>query len=431
MVAPAPAAAISPPSERASGEHEHMTIPDRRELAARIAALPAGAPLVRALKDLDAVYVVGGAVRDLLLGGAPTELDLVVEGEIEPVTARLGGRLRSCERFGTATVAVDGFCYDVARARRERYPHPGALPEVEPASLDEDLLRRDFTVNAIAVAVGGTRAGELRAAPGALADLSARRLRVLHDRSFLDDPTRLLRLARYRARLRFEIASETRALAERALEAGALATVSGPRIGAELRLIAREQDPVAALEALSELGLDTAVDARFGLRDSALARRALALLPAGARRDRLALAAAAHAIPRDQLEALLDRLAFEAADREAIAAAAADSGRRARALAAARTPSEVWRAVGEAPPEAVALAGALGPAAAAADWLERLSRVRLEIDGHDLIEAGVPEGPAVGRALRAALAAKLDGRAAGRRAELEVALAAARGEEPR
>jgi tRNA nucleotidyltransferase (CCA-adding enzyme) len=126
------------------------------------------------------------------------------------------------------------------------------------------------------------------------------------------------------------------------------------------------------------------------------------------------------------LSELLDRLAFEASDRNSIIAAARGAPAVAEALAAATRPSQIAAAVASGGPEQVALAGALGPAQAAKDWLERLRDVRLEIDGSDLIAAGVPEGPAVGRGLRAALDAKLDGRASGRHAELEAALSAAR-----
>jgi tRNA nucleotidyltransferase (CCA-adding enzyme) len=158
-----------------------------------------------------------------------------------------------------------------------------------------------------------------------------------------------------------------------------------------------------------------------------LARRALALLPADGRRDRLALAVAARDVPAAELRGLLDSLAFEAEDREAIVAAATGAGELADALAEAHAPSEIAAAAAGAPPELVALSGALGPDAQARDWLERLRDVRLSIDGRDLLAAGVPEGPAVGRGLRAALAAKLDGRAQGRDQELAEALHAVSG----
>ena len=165
-----------------------------------------GAP-VDALGDADGVYVVGGAVRDLLRGDAPVDLDLVADRELGELIAELssagGAPARVHDRFGTATLVLDAGRFDLARARREHYPHPGALPEVEPAPIEEDLRRRDFTVNALALGLGGARRGELLAVPGALDDLDTGTLRVLHDASFRDDPTRLLRLARYAGRLSF------------------------------------------------------------------------------------------------------------------------------------------------------------------------------------------------------------------------------------
>jgi tRNA nucleotidyltransferase (CCA-adding enzyme) len=397
------------------------------ELLERVRALPAAPPLFARLDDRAGVHLVGGAVRDLLLGGTPLDLDLVVEADAAALAASLGGELTVHDRFGTSTVRLDGFAYDIARARRETYARPGALPDVEPAGLEDDLLRRDFTVNAIAIVLTGRRAGELRGAPHGLEDLDARRLRVLHDRSFIDDPTRLLRLARYASRLGFEIEPRTRALAGAAIEGEALGTVSGPRVGAELRLLGREQDPVTGLLALRELGLDAAIEPGFGLGDEALARRALALLPGDGRGDLLVLAAASLEVPAADLSRLLDSLAFDADDREAIVATASRARELARGLAVAEAPSEIVAAVGGGPPELVALAGALGPDRQAREWLDRLRHVRLSIDGRDLLAAGVPEGPAIGRGLRAALAAKLDHRACGRDQELAEALNAAGG----
>jgi tRNA nucleotidyltransferase (CCA-adding enzyme) len=417
-----------------------MEIPAREELIRRVRGLPAAAPLLAALGDEPGVHLVGGAVRDLLLrggsggsealaraSGAPGvgDLDLVAEGDVAALAARLGGRYVGHERFGTATVMLDGHGYDFARSRRETYAAPGALPDVSPASLSEDLLRRDFTVNAIAVTLGGPRAGELTAAPGALEDLSARRLRVFHDRSFIDDPTRLIRLARYASRLGFEVEPATLAWARAAVADGALATVSGARIGSELRLLAREDDPVAALAALAELGIDKAIHPRFGIGDLGLARRALALLPPDGRRDVLALALAAANVPPADLGPLLDELAFTADSRDAIVAAASGAEEAAEALSRAARPSEIAAALARGGVELAALAGALGPEQAAREWLERLRHVRLEIDGDDLIAAGVSQGPAVGQGLRAALAAKLDGRVHGRDAELAEAVRAA------
>jgi tRNA nucleotidyltransferase (CCA-adding enzyme) len=403
-----------------------VEIPAPDELLARVRALPAAQVLLERLGDVAGVYLVGGAVRDLLRGKVTSDLDLVVEGDAAAVAARLGIP-RVHDRFGTSTVVVDGFSYDLAGARRESYARPGALPDVTPAPLEADLRRRDFSVNAIAIALGGPGAGAVQAFPGALEDLEAQRLRVLHDRSFNDDPTRLLRLARYASRLGFSVEPRTRLLAETAVGEGAIGTVSGARVGTELRLLAAEPDPVAAFGELAELGLDRAVHERLRLENPELARRALEFLPSDGRRDLLILALALASVPPAELGPLLDSLSFEARDRDLIVAIVERAPELATKLAKARSAAEIAAAATSAPPEVVAVAGAMGPGATATEWLERLRHVRLAIDGEDLLRAGVPEGPAIGVGLRAALAAKLDGAAVDREDELAHALRAARG----
>ncbi len=369
-------------------------------------------------------------MRDLILGATPLDLDLVIDGELEPIAALLGTPARVHDRFETRTVDLDGVTYDLARARREAYAHPGALPTVGPAGIGEDLLRRDFTVNALALGLSGSQRGRLLEAPHGRADLDARRLRVLHDQSFIDDPTRLLRLARYAGRLGFSIEDGTRALAQTAVAAGAPRTVSGSRLGTELRLLAEQGDAVDGFRILHELGVDGAIAAGFGISSAEraeLARRALAVLPADGEPADLVLAVASLDVPGSELPALLDHLAFPSGRRDRIVATATRAHDLARRLEAAREPSQIAAAVGSGPAELVALAGALGAELPARRWLEELRHVRLEIDGDDLLAAGLTPGPAVGAGLAAARAAKLDGRAVGRAAELAEALRVARG----
>jgi tRNA nucleotidyltransferase (CCA-adding enzyme) len=337
---------------------------------------------------------------------------------------RLAGRILRHERFGTATVEADDLSFDLATARRESYPRPGALPEVEPAPLDEDLARRDFTVNALAAAVSRERLGELRAAPAGLEDLSARRLRVLHERSFLDDPTRLLRLVRYGARLGFSEEPVTATLAREAIAERALAAVSGPRVAGELMLLLREPEALEALRRAEAMRLDRALHPRFHAHPD-LARRALDSLPPGARRDLTLLATCVTALERRELRDWLERLGLTASERDTLIAAALDAPDLARSLSAARRPSEVAALARDRPPEQLAIASALGAGAQVEAWIRELSRVELEITGDDLIAAGLAEGPLIGRALEAALAEKLDGGSGGRDAELRAALRAA------
>jgi tRNA nucleotidyltransferase (CCA-adding enzyme) len=418
-----------------------------QELLHALRALPGG-PELLALGEGDAeLALVGGAVRDLLLGRTPRELDVVVAGDAAALARALAERVDARaaqppsvtmhERFGTALLQWDDARVDIAERRAESYSAPGALPDVRAGSSEEDLARRDFTVNAIAVALGGQRKGELSSAEHALDDLAAGRLRVLHERSFLDDPTRLLRLARYRARLGFELEPQTAALATAALHDGALMTVSRARLGAELRLALSERDAPAALESMSELAVLAALPT--GLRfDRDLAERALALLPSDARADLLLMAALLLHLtvlgthdPEVTIHGTLDELEFTAADRErtlrsvlAAPALVADMTRPAR-------PSQLRELLRVHTPEAIALAGALGAdhtpstADAAAAWFGALRDVSLQISGDDLIAAGVPSGPEIGRRLTHALARKLDGELpSGRDAELDAALEA-------
>ena len=365
-------------------------------------------PAVAALDGEDAVYLVGGAVRDLLLGDDPHELDFVVEGDAVAVARRAaeraGGRIVVHDRFGTATVEAPEATFDLAGARRERYEQPGALPDVElGATLREDLERRDFTVNAIALHLAD---GETVWLPGAREDLEARRLRVLHDASFRDDPTRLIRLARYAARLGFEPEERTGRLAAEAAAGGALDAVTGPRLGAELRLLVREPQP-AALLALERHGLGRA------LLGDAFAPDERRIAVAHELGGPLAAFAAALTGPPD-----LDRLAFPAHDRDVVARAAA-----AEPIPAGTGAVELWRRFRREPPEVAAVAGARGDAEGARRWLEDVRHRRLAIDGNDVVAAGL-SGPAVGEALDRAMAAMLAGRAPSREEQLAAALGA-------
>jgi tRNA nucleotidyltransferase (CCA-adding enzyme) len=367
---------------------------------------PCGARLLAAFAPGEGVHLVGGAVRDLLLGRSPRELDLVCEDDVDAAAQRLGAELTAHDRFGTVRVRAGACAFDLVRARAESYAHPGALPDVRPGTLDEDLRRRDLTVNAIALGLDGT----LTAVDGALEDLRAGVLRVLHDRSFVDDPTRVWRVARYAARLGFSVDERTRALAADADPT----TVSGDRLGAELRLALREPDPPAALHAVRELN-PAYLPAGFEPRPRALAD-ALAVLPDDGRADLLVLAACTAGMDARALLAWLDEMGFAAAERDLVAAASRFS--TGGPLRAARTNAEIARAARGAPVEAVALAG--GPNARR--WLDELRHVRLEIDGGDLLAAGIPEGPDLGARLRRTLDRKLDGELDGREQELAAAL---------
>ena len=399
----------------------------------RLRDRPGGPELLELAQDRADMELVGGAVRDLLLERNPRELDVVVARDAPALARMLGERLAAevtvHERFGTAFVERGETRLDFATCRAESYPAPGALPEVRTGTPMEDLLRRDFTVNAIAMTLDGPNPGELRAVPHALEDLRERRLRVLHDTSFQDDPTRLLRLARYRARLGFALEEHTAELARGALSGGALETVSGARVGAELRLALREEKAPAALEAMQELGVLAAVHPRLR-HDTALVQRALQLLPPDGSRQGLLLASLmlelvlrADGRPQTEARALLDRLEFPQGERDGAVAGAMAAVRLHELLPRCERPAELHTAVADSTVEGVALAGALGAADAARRWLGDLRHVRLHIDGEDLLAQGVPQGPEIGRRLRETLMLRLDGELEeGREAELAAAL---------
>jgi tRNA nucleotidyltransferase (CCA-adding enzyme) len=317
---------------------------------------PGGRELLDLARDRDDVALVGGAVRDLLLERTPRELDVTVAGGSGELAAALASRLPGNEarmpettlheRFGTAVVEWIYGRIDIAERRAESYPRPGALPEVRAGTSTEDLARRDFTVNAIAVALGGPRRGELECVEHALEDLAAGRLRIMHERSFLDDPIRLLRLARYRARLGFEVEPETARLAQGALASGALRTVSGARLGAELWLATEESVPGGAFASLGELGVLEAL-ALPSPFDEQLLRDAYVLMPADGIADVMQMAVLFHPAgePTDAARGaaaeLMDSFEFFAETRERVLAGAFDAPVLAAGMERAERPSQL------------------------------------------------------------------------------------------
>jgi tRNA nucleotidyltransferase (CCA-adding enzyme) len=366
---------------------------DPEALEGRITALPGFDALRDAVAEtgLDA-YLVGGSVRDAMLGLERADLDVVVDGDHLALAIALGDDRREHDRFDTATVATATGSVDVARARDESYPHPGALPEVEPAGLDEDLARRDFSINAMAIAI--VEPGELIDPQGGLADLTAGTLRALHDGSLADDPTRALRAARYAARLELEVEPATL----EQIRAADLRTVSEDRARAELLKLAVEPKPRLGFELLDEWGLVP--------------------LPAGA---------------GELIDVIVELVcndpwtnSAQACD-EAVLAAASGQIRRPEAVAAIEPskPSEGAAAAQGLDGAELLIARALG-AAWLDDYVSTQSGASLEISGQDLLDAGIEPGPAIGRGLDEAYRALLDGEAPDRDRQLEVAVEAAR-----
>jgi tRNA nucleotidyltransferase (CCA-adding enzyme) len=390
------------------------------------------ARLLPALGGLVPAYLVGGAVRDLIRGADAVDLDVAVEGDARAVARalaeRLRGEAREHERFGTATVRAEDLSVDLATTRRETYPEPGALPDVEEAGLDEDLARRDFTINAMALGLSGDDLGHLYDPRGGLADLEEGVVRVLHGGSFVDDPTRLLRALRYEARLGFRMDPDTELLARDAAAEGVLRTVSGARVRDELMDLLAEPDLPSAVVRMRELGIDRAMHTAMEADAELVASGTLGAVAIGADRALVALSALC-APAAERLDLWVADLHLPAADRDAVARAARVAPRLARELRLRdHAPSELRRLLGRETLVALALALAMdAPSEPILRWVTELSTVRLEISGADLLAAGVPEGPALGRALEETLSRKLDGLVCGRDEELETAVLLATG----
>jgi len=237
------------------------------EALRRIEKLPANLQLTleqikrAALESGFPVYLVGGFVRDLFLNLPTTDLDIVVEGNgilfAECLSKYLDTvKLTRHKEFGTAGIVLaDGTRLDIAGTRREDYDHPGALPVVEESSLKDDLFRRDFTINAMALCLNTPRFGEVIDYYGGLRDLKQGQIRFLHNLSFIDDPTRILRAIRFAGRYNFKISKITNDAVYTALEAGVLAKVSVERFTEELMLIYAEQNYRIMGQKLQETGV--------------------------------------------------------------------------------------------------------------------------------------------------------------------------------
>lgn len=212
-------------------------------------------------EELDStVYCVGGYVRDLLLHVPNFDVDLVVEGEGRELSTRLakrlGGKVRIHDRFATATVILnEGTKIDVATARTEYYEFPAALPMVEKSSIREDMYRRDFTINTLALCLNPGKFGDLIDYFGGRKDIQNRYIRILYNLSFVEDPTRILRAIRFEQRYRFTIETDTLRLAKDAIERRMLGKLSYKRIMQELILILGEKDPLSALKRMTDTGV--------------------------------------------------------------------------------------------------------------------------------------------------------------------------------
>jgi tRNA nucleotidyltransferase (CCA-adding enzyme) len=396
----------------------------------------------------EGVYLVGGAVRDVLLGEQSLDLDLMIEGDAlafaRDLAKEFGARCHPHEKFQTAVVkGTDAqgneVRIDVAAARTEFYVAPGALPEVERSTLRHDLARRDFTINAMAASLKAEDLGSTYDFFGGYRDVQGKTVRVLHNLSFVEDPTRLLRAIRYEARLGFRMDGHTLSLARGSIETRLVGDLSSARLRDELLDILAEEHVVAALERIAELGVDTAMHPRLdaGPETIALIERAGNLMSAppfdAANATLVRLACLCRRMLADEVYAWLEKLRVRRSDQDVIAACVTVAPLLTERLSSepSPAPSQLLEMLGARPIE-VLLMAILASAepepveSPVRQYLERVRGVSLEISGDDLRKEGVAESPAIGDALKQTLALKLDGLLSGRDEELEAALRLAR-----
>ena len=381
------------------------------------------------------VYLVGGPLRDVLLGIPIKDLDLVVEGDA-PALARqlseeLGGRLLVHPQFGTATVTLGDSRLDLVTARKEVYSRPAALPKVSAGTIDDDLARRDFSINALALSLTEPRPS-IRDPHDGVGDIGRGLLRVLHRQSFVDDPTRILRAVRYEQRLGFRIDDETRSLVQEAMSQGHMASVSGDRVRHELDRILREDRPALPLRRALELGILAAIHPALVngealqrletsgplqyLEDKTGAKAGLGDEGPAMVHPLFYLAALVYGLSPGDGEGIIGRLnlpgAWAEVVRDTIALRGLEPELAAPGLSSSRLVSLV-QGFSPAAVQAVSLV-TITPAAGRVlkVYLDELRHVVPDLNGDDLLALGVPSGPLVGRILRQLWDAKLDRRVA-------------------
>ena len=397
------------------------------------------------------LYLVGGVVRDLLLKRSNWDLDLTVEGDgvsfAGLVTKRYGTGRALFERFATARLHFrDGLKVDVASTRRESYAMPAALPDVMSASLDEDLFRRDFTINAMAIQLNMSHWGELHDPYGGQRDLKHKTLRVLHDRSFVDDPTRIFRAIRFSERFGFRLEPNTEKLLARAAQTNLVARLSGPRLANEIFALMKEDRPQKAISRLRRLRLLRFLHPRLVLGKRT--ERLLAELPQAIgwwKRQRsespphrpllwvmglLAYAASS------TISGVNQRLQLSAIQTRTLECAGDKTSRVVRILSgdAILRPSRVYRLLSTLPDEALilVLAKGLTKKTTAGRVTKRLTRfltrdryVTTTINGDTLKQFGLQPGPHFKTILNRLLEERLDGRITAAAQERDRALALA------
>lgn len=372
----------------------------------------------------EGIFLVGGAVRDLFLGRANFDLDLVVEGDAielaQELAKNIQAKLIAHHRFGTATFKFADFNIDIATARRESYSRPGALPDVESGTIADDLFRRDFSINAMALSLMPERFGELIDLYHGKEDIQKRFIRILHQNSFRDDATRIFRAIRYEQRLDFTIEPHTDDLLRR--DVAMLKTVSGDRIRHELMLILMEEFPERVLSraaefgVLSELNQSLTYDAWLGQKFEQ-ARQ----LQKRTSLCQLYLCLLVYHLTESENEQFLTRLNFPKKFVEAIPQTLQLKAQLKHLAEPELKPSDIYQLLHNYVPLAIQ-ANMLAVRSRVIKQYLRLYLIKLQytrplLNGEDLKRIGVSPGPELGKILKAIHEAKLNGQVRTRKGE--------------
>jgi tRNA nucleotidyltransferase (CCA-adding enzyme) len=383
------------------------------------------------------VYLVGGVVRDLLLHRPIFDLDLAIEGDGIAMAREISDYFRTSltafERFATARLQFpSGLRMDIATTRRESYALPAELPHVEPASLAEDLHRRDFTINAMAIQLNAGHLGQLIDYYGGRKDLRNRTIRVLHEKSFEDDPTRIFRAIRFEQRFKGRLEAETQRLLRDAAATGLIDRLSGPRLCNEWFLLFAERDPSRTMDRLSRLKLFRFLHPQLQYRLHT--RRMIRALPKALawwtrrfptdRLDRsvLHLMALLEGMSESVVERVISRFMLSNEQAKKVRSSGRNPARILRVLGGADSlrPSELYHLLIGLPDEALVLL--LAKAAAGKRTVNRsrtqrrvvrfmtqLRGRKTALRGADLLEMGMKPGPQIKDCLTLLLDARLDG----------------------
>lgn len=402
----------------------------------------------RAAATEKGVYLVGGAVRDILLGLKSVDLDLMVEGDAISFSKRLakelGARSHPHEKFQTAVIKGsrdDGSALrvDVASARTEFYEHPGAMPKVEKSTLERDLARRDFTINSMAASLKAENLGSVFDFFGGLKDLDSSTLRVLHNLSFIEDPTRLLRALIYESRLGARMEPRTLSLARGCVDMKLLGDSGSERLRDELMEILKAENAGGVLARMNELGVGSGLHPKISCDHETveLISAMHALVEESGRQDEVRLDLLRLALLMRQMAAreifdFLGRIKFRKQEQQVVASAATVPSRLVVTLSdESLSRSEIYSLLRELPSETLILTELIAEGGSTARgyiemWFAVLREIKLDISGDDLIGEGLPECPALGRALEETLDLKIDGLVKNRDNELETAVRLAR-----